>query len=68
MGRFVTPLVRLRAEELDRAAVEAQADEVERLHSQMAKARIGKLLDIRGVLTPEQQRKLREQDDDLMPL
>ena len=50
----------LRAETLNRAAVEAKADELARLAGQLRRARLTALLDMREVLTPEQQAKLRE--------
>jgi len=55
----------LRGEKPDRAALDAKIDEIARLRAQDAKARIGTLLEIRGVLTPEQQQKLRSLRDGL---
>lgn len=49
----------LRAEKPDRRALEAKVDEISRMQAQLGKARVGMLLDMRAVLTPEQQQKLR---------
>lgn len=50
----------LRDERIDRAAIDRQIDAMARLRAEMAKARIGTMLEIRGVLTPEQRQKARE--------
>jgi Spy/CpxP family protein refolding chaperone len=49
----------LRAERLDRQALEAKVDDISRIEAQLRKARLDMLLDMRNVLTPEQQKKLR---------
>jgi Spy/CpxP family protein refolding chaperone len=50
----------LREERIDRAAVNRQIDALARMRAEMAKARIGTMLEIRDVLTPEQRQKARE--------
>jgi Spy/CpxP family protein refolding chaperone len=50
----------LREERIDRVAVNRQIDALARLRADMAKARIGTMLEIRDVLTPDQRQKMRE--------
>lgn len=49
----------LRADRLERPALEAKVDEISRLESQARKARLEAMLDVRGVLTAEQLRRLK---------
>jgi Spy/CpxP family protein refolding chaperone len=49
----------LRGDAPSRASLEAKVDEISRLQAQTRKARLDAMLDLRGVLTPEQQRKLK---------
>ena len=49
----------MRADKLDRGAVLGKFDEISRLRAQLEKGRITSLLDMRDVLTPEQQQQLR---------
>lgn len=48
------------AEKPDGAAINAQIDHVAKLRTDMAKARVASHLEIRALLTPEQQKKMRE--------
>ena len=50
----------LRADNPDRDAIMKKLDEVNSLHGQMEKQRVGTLLDARAVLTPEQLKKVKE--------
>lgn len=50
----------MRAERADRVAINRQIDRVAQMRAEMEKARIGMMLDIRGMLTPEQQERMRE--------
>lgn len=50
----------MRAEKPDKAAIDRQVDRLAALHATQQKARIGTMLEARGVLTPEQQKKARE--------
>jgi Spy/CpxP family protein refolding chaperone len=49
-----------RAEKADRMAINRQIDRIAQLRADMKKARIGMMLDIRALLTPEQQERMRE--------
>jgi Spy/CpxP family protein refolding chaperone len=49
-----------RAEKADRLAINRQIDRIAQLRAEMQKARIGLMLDIRGMLAPEQQERMRE--------
>jgi Spy/CpxP family protein refolding chaperone len=49
----------LRADVVDRSAMEAKVDELSRLEAQARKARIQSMLEVRSVLTAEQRKKLR---------
>ena len=51
----------MRAERPDRVAIDRQIDTVARLRGGLHKFQVETLLDVRSVLTPEQQGKLREQ-------
>jgi len=50
----------MRAEKPDRMAVNRQIDRIAQLEAEQRKARVGLMLDVRGVLTPEQRQKMRE--------
>jgi Spy/CpxP family protein refolding chaperone len=50
----------IRSERPDRAAIERQIDEVARLKAELRKSQVETLLDVRALLTPEQQTKFRE--------
>ena len=50
----------MRAEPLDRKAIDAQLDRTIAMRGQLHKARMGALLDARAVLTPEQREKLQD--------
>lgn len=50
----------LRAENPDRAAIERKITEIGNLHTQEMKAKMGMMLDMRGVLTAEQRAKLKQ--------
>ena len=50
----------MRAEKSDRMAINRQIDRMAQLRADMQKARVGMMLDMRGVLTPEQQERARE--------
>ncbi len=50
----------LRAERPDARAIDAQIDRIATLRAGIAKAHVGALLEVRGLLTPEQQKKLQE--------
>jgi Spy/CpxP family protein refolding chaperone len=52
------------AERPDHAAIDAQIDRNARLRAELAKARVASMLEARAVLSPEQQRKLRELRED----
>jgi Spy/CpxP family protein refolding chaperone len=49
----------LRADKPDRAAINRQVERMASLRSDLEKARIGMMLDVRDVLTPEQREKMR---------
>jgi len=49
----------LRADKPDRAAINRQVERMASLRSDLVKARIGMMLDVRDVLTPEQREKMR---------
>jgi Spy/CpxP family protein refolding chaperone len=49
----------LRADKPDRAAINRQVERMAALRTDMEKARIGMMLDMRDVLTPEQREKMR---------
>jgi Spy/CpxP family protein refolding chaperone len=49
----------LRADRPDRGAIDRQIDELARLRAELGKARIGSMLEVRSVLTPAQQRRLK---------
>ena len=49
-----------RAEKADRMAINRQIDRIAQQHADMQKARVGTMLDMRGLLTPEQQERARE--------
>lgn len=49
----------LRADKTDRGAVNSKIDDIARLQAQMRKDQVASMLDVRAVLTPEQQKKLR---------
>jgi Spy/CpxP family protein refolding chaperone len=51
----------MRDDHADRAKLERQADEIVRLRSQLDRARIQMLLDMRSVLTPDQRKQLRDE-------
>jgi len=48
------------AEKPNTSAINAQIDKVSRMRAEQSKARVGSLLEARAVLTPEQQKQLRE--------
>ena len=48
------------AEKADRMAINRQVDRMAQMRAEMEKARIGLMLDLRGVLSPEQQERMRE--------
>lgn len=50
----------MRAEQPDRAAIEAQVDRISGIEAALQKARIATQLEARSILTPEQLRKLHE--------
>jgi Spy/CpxP family protein refolding chaperone len=50
----------LRADRPDKVAIERQIDTLARMRADLHKSRVESMLEIRSVLTPEQQRKLRE--------
>lgn len=50
----------MRADAPDRAAINSQIDRMSNLRSQLRKAQVGAMLDMRAVLTPEQQKKWRD--------
>jgi Spy/CpxP family protein refolding chaperone len=50
----------LRSDRPDRRAIDAQIDRLAAMRAGMMKARIGTMLEMRSVLSPEQQRKMRE--------
>ena len=50
----------MRAERPDRLAINRQIDRMAQLRADMQKARVGMMLDMRGMLTPEQQERARE--------
>ncbi len=50
----------LRADKPSTTAIDAQIDRMARLRADLTKARIGSLLEMRALLTPEQQKILRE--------
>jgi Spy/CpxP family protein refolding chaperone len=50
----------MRSEKSDRMAINRQIDRLAQLRADMQKARVGMMLDMRGVLTPEQQERARE--------
>ena len=49
----------MRADKPDRAAINRQIDRVTELRSELEKSRVGMMLDMRSVLTPEQLEKVR---------
>jgi Spy/CpxP family protein refolding chaperone len=49
----------IRADKPDRAAINRQVERMASLRSDLEKARIGMMLDVRDVLTPEQREKMR---------
>ena len=49
------------AEKPEAGAIDAQIDRVAKLRSDMAKAHVASLLEARALLTPEQQKKMRDQ-------
>ena len=49
----------MRADKADRMAINRQIDRIAQLCAEMAKARVGTMLDIRGLLTPEQLERVR---------
>jgi Spy/CpxP family protein refolding chaperone len=57
----------MRAETPDARAIEAQIDKVSGLRAAIQKARAAALLDARSVLTPEQQKKLRQMRGSMRP-
>jgi Spy/CpxP family protein refolding chaperone len=50
----------LRAENPDKSAIEKKINEVAQLNAQLQTARVNHLLNVRKVLTPEQQKMIRE--------
>ena len=48
------------AQSPDRAAIMGQIDEISDLKAELKKVRVGTMLDIRGILTPEQFEQLQE--------
>jgi Spy/CpxP family protein refolding chaperone len=50
----------MRAERPDRMAINRQIDRLAQQRADMQKARVGMMLDMRGLLTPEQQERARE--------
>jgi Spy/CpxP family protein refolding chaperone len=57
----------LRGERPNLTAVDAQIDRIARLRADLAKSRIATLLEMRSLLTPEQQRLLRERREMMGP-
>lgn len=49
-----------RAEKADRMAINRQIDRIAQMRADMEKARINMMLDVRGMLTPEQREHMRE--------
>ena len=49
----------MRAERTDRLAINRQIDRLAQMRAEMAKARVGTMLDIRGLLSPEQRERAR---------
>ena len=49
----------MRAEKADRLAINRQIDRIAQMRAELAKARVGMMLDVRGLLTPEQQERAR---------
>ena len=49
----------VRADKADRMAINRQIDRIAQMRAEMAKARVGTMLDIRGLLTPEQLERAR---------
>lgn len=50
----------MRAEKSDRMAINRQIDRMAQLRADMQKARVGMMLDMRGLLTPEQRERAHE--------
>lgn len=50
----------LRAENPDKAAIEKKINEVSQLRAQLQTARVNHMLNVRKILTPEQQKMIRE--------
>jgi Spy/CpxP family protein refolding chaperone len=50
----------MRAEHADRVAINRQIDTISRIKTELRKSQVETLLDMREVLTPEQQKKLRD--------
>jgi len=50
----------MRADRADRMAINRQIDRIAQLRAEMEKARVGTMLDVRGMLTPEQLERARE--------
>jgi len=60
----------MKADSPDRRAIDVQIDRVAELRTRLHKARVNAMLDVRGVLTPQQREKLeqlRELGDDQAP-
>jgi len=50
----------MRADKTDRAAIDRTIEKVGQLRTEMQKSRVNTKLDVRALLTPEQQQQLRE--------
>ena len=50
----------MRADKADRMAIDRQIDRMAQMRADMQKARVGMMLDMRGLLTPEQRERARE--------
>jgi Spy/CpxP family protein refolding chaperone len=53
----------IRADKPDQKAINAQIDRIGTMRSSLQKSRIGSMLEARAVLTPEQQKQLRERGE-----
>jgi Spy/CpxP family protein refolding chaperone len=61
LGRAKIDATRLlAAEKIDEHAVDAQIDEAAKVEAEMHKLRVGEMLRVRAILTPEQRQKLEE--------
>ncbi len=54
----------VRADRTDRVAINRQIDRIAQMRAEMEKARLGTMLDVRSVLTPEQRERARARERD----